>query len=186
MVGKLVVEPRAQSYAYYGAQFDPPLPAPEFALVNQDGKLTRLSDYRGKPVLVFFGFTNCRNVCPMTMARWRQVHSLLKGDAEKVGFVFITIDPERDTPEQLKAFLSKFNSAFVGLTGTHEEIEDTVVAFSAFFRKEDTVDDAADEVRFIHTSLTYVVDRNGVLRLAFPAGAPAPEMAADLTQLLKQ
>jgi protein SCO1/2 len=183
-VAPLIIERITRPYSFHGLQYDPPQRAVDFALTNQDGERVRLSGYRGKLVLLFFGYTHCPDVCPTTFAIWKRAQNLLQSDAEQVRFVFISVDPERDTPERIKAHLSLFSPSFIGLTGSLDEIEGVARSFGAYFKKEDIGSAAGYSVA--HTALTLVIDPSGNLVLAFPYGTPAEEIAADVRHLLKR
>ncbi|MEK7786684.1 MAG: SCO family protein, partial [Chloroflexota bacterium] len=96
---------RARPYAFHGLPVDPPAPAPDFALIDHNHQLVRLSDYRGRPVLLYFGFINCPDECPATLATWKRVRDMLDADARQVRFLFITVYPRRDPPESLREYL---------------------------------------------------------------------------------
>ena len=169
--------------ALRGIPFDPPQPAPQFALKNHDGQLTRLSDLRGAPVMVYFGWTNCKKACPLTMNLWKRVAAALQSDADNVRFVFISVDPKRDTPQVLKAYLASYDPRFVGLLGSLDEIDDVLQNYMAF-AKEDAIAD--DEISVVQTSLTYVVGKRGQLALAFRTNAAVDDVVSDLRYLLQQ
>ncbi len=171
-------------YAFHAARFEPAPPVPDLALTNQDGQIVRLRDYRGNLVLLFFGYTHCPDACPLTLGIWKQVQKNLGADAEPVRFVFVTVDPERDTPERLKQYLARFNSAFVGLTGTPAEIQRATRAFGVHFQKEE-IETAAGYL-MSHTAGTFVIDREGRLVLLFPLNADSADIAADLKYLLSK
>lgn len=173
---------QGRPYTFHGLPFDPPSPAPDFALTDQDGRPVRLSDHRGKMVLLYFGFTHCRTFCPTTLATWNKVVNLLQADDEQVRFVFITVDPERDTPERLKEYLAGSNPTFIGLTGPLEEIEDVTRGYNAYFKQ---VDSAADYM-ISHTTLTHVIDQTGSLVLAFRPDAEPQNIVADLKYFLRR
>jgi len=132
---------------FHGLPFDPVEPAPDFTLIDQHRQPVSLSDYRGDVVLLYFGFLNCPDECPMTMGIWKQVANLLGKDTERVRFVMITVDPERDSPEDMGKFLSIFNPDFVGLSGTLDEIEDVARPYAVSFRKLEITE---EEVRSDH------------------------------------
>lgn len=171
------------SYTFHGTQFNPPPAAADLALTNQDGQPVRLSDYRGKLVLLFFGYTHCPDVCPATFAKWKQVRHLLKDDAGQVRFVFISVDPERDTPERLKQHLALFDPTFIGLTGAPGDIEVATRAYGVYFKKVEA--GSASGYLVDHTARTYVIDREGRLVLTFPFEAEPQDIAADLKYLLE-
>lgn len=170
-------------YTFHGTQFDPIRPVTDFTLTNQDGQPVRLSDYRGKLVVLFFGYTHCPDVCPTTMARLNRVVRELGDEAKGLQVLFVSVDPERDTPARLKQFLSHFNPAFVGLTGQAEEVAAVNMAFGVYVKKEEVGSAAGYLVT--HTARIYVIDRQGRLVLTFPADAAVQDIAADLRYLLE-
>lgn len=175
--------PLRNEYLFKGLTFAEPIPVPDFRLTNQDLQPVQLHDFRGKVVLLYFGFTHCPDACPMTMARWQAVARALGQDGDQIRFVLVTVDPERDTPARLKEYLGSFNPAFIGLTGSREQLEEVALSFQAFFRKAAGV--APGDYRVSHTALVHVLDPDGRLVLAFPPETAAPDMAADLRHLLQ-
>lgn len=193
-----------QPYAFHGLLVDPPTPASAFTLMNQDGQPVSLSDYRGKLVLVYFGYTNCPDACPTTLGAWKSAQAALGAEADQVRFVFISIDPKRDTPDRLKEYLDFFKAPFVGLTGSSQEIDDVAAAYLVFkysnapeyenpdHSHEHT--DASDapvapnspSYQVYHSSLTYVIDRTGKVVLAFPLDTPPQVITSDLQELLRR
>ena len=172
-----------RSRTLHGLPIDPIEPAPDFTLLNQDRQFVSLSEYHGRVVLLFFGFTNCPDECPATMAVWRQVDSMLGADAEQVTYLFITVDPVRDTPEQLKAYLSIFSPTFVGLTGSSDDIEFVARSYAAFFAN---IPLAEDDYLVDHTTLTHLIDQDGNLIRAYPYGTLSDDIVADIRYLLDQ
>jgi len=170
-------------YTFHGTQFEPVRPVADFTLINQDGQPVRLSDYRGKLVVLFFGYTHCPDVCPTTLARLNQVMRQLGEAGKSVQVLFVSVDPERDTPAVLKQFLSHFNPMFVGLTGQAEEVAAVNTAFGVYVKKEEVGSAAGYLVT--HTTRIYVIDREGRLVLTFPADTPVEDIAADLKHLLE-
>lgn len=167
---------------FNGLLYDPIEPAPSFELVDQHQQPVQLSDLRGNLVLLYFGFTNCPDACPITLATWNQVHRALGADADRVRFVFITVDPERDTPEIIGKHLALFNEDFIGLWGPLDEIEEIARSYNVYLQKVE-VDSAVDYL-VNHATLTFVIDAQGRRVLAHPLDTPADEMIADLQTLL--
>ena len=112
--------------SFRGSVMDEPVPVPDFTLQDHTGQPFRLADQRGNVVLLFFGYTSCPDVCPTTLATWRQVHDLLGDEAGRTRFVFVTVDPERDTGERLGRHVQAFNPDFLGLTGTPEQLQEAL------------------------------------------------------------
>ena len=182
LVGCTLLAPKP--YVFHGMTFQDPVAAPDFSLVDQNYQNVALRDFRGKIVLLFFGFTNCPDACPATLGTWARVHDLLGENAEHVRFIMITVDPERDTPERLAKHLSMFNPDFIGLSGSIEELEHVAQDYSAYFQKVDVGSAAGYLVN--HTTLTYVVDLQGDLILAHRSYEIKPdELADDLEYLLR-
>lgn len=111
----------------------------DFALADQNGKMVREADYRGRVMLVFFGFTHCPDICPVTIATLSNVMDSLGADGDKVAPIFITVDPARDTPAVMKNYLANFNPRIVGLTGTPEEIKTAADAYKAYYAQSDSM-----------------------------------------------
>lgn len=171
-------------YTFHGTVIEPPLPVTDFTLQTANGESFHLSDQRGKIVLLFFGYTSCPDVCPITMGTFKQAYERLGDNAGKVAFVMITADPERDTPEKVAAYAAQFNPEFVGLSGSTAELEPIWKELGVFVEKQDSGSAAGYLVS--HTSSVYVIDRNGGLAMTFPYGTSAVDITDDLTQLLKQ
>ena len=132
--------------------------------------------------MLFFGFTQCPDICPTALARAADVMQRLGPDAQRLQVIFVTVDPERDTPEVLKAYLAAFDPSFVALRGTPEQTADAAREFKVFFAKVDGKTPASYTVD--HTAGSYVIDTQGQLRLFERYGAPAQELQADLEKLL--
>ncbi len=168
--------------AFRGGVLDPPRPAPEFALQGADGREFRLSRQRGQVVVVAFGYTFCPDVCPTTLAEFAQIKGRLGPAEQQVRFVFITVDPERDSPERLRAYTGAFDRSFLGLTGTAAQLEGVRKAYGVIARKQ-VVPGTSAAYLMDHSAFTYVVDRDGRLRLMFPFGTSVDDMTHDI-QLL--
>jgi protein SCO1/2 len=156
----------------------------EFALMNQDEQPVRLSDHRGKVVLLFFGYIHCRDVCPLTAAKVAQAMQLLGEQREAVRFLFITTDPERDTAQQLKEWLSQFDPRFVGLRGTAAQLAGVEKRYGVFHTKlpSNAGDDSYD---VNHTSRLFLIDQQGRVRYLFTPDQPAGSIVAGVRLLLK-
>jgi protein SCO1/2 len=111
-----------QPYHLRGSEIDPPVPAPEIILSSTQGGAYALSEQKGKLVLIFFGYTSCPDVCPVTLSEMRMLRSRLGDRAKEIDFVYITVDPARDTLEHMSRYLNAFDPAIIGLTGTEEEL----------------------------------------------------------------
>lgn len=152
-----------------------------FKLTDQNGRLVTDQDFRGHPFLVFFGFTHCPDACPTTLFEVSEVLGKLGPDAERVAALFVTIDPERDTPEQLKDYLSSFNPRLVGLTGDPAEIAAITKAYRVYAKK---VPLEGDNYTMDHTALVYLMDKEGRFVGSFNLKRPPEAAAADLRRYL--
>lgn len=156
--------------------------ARELSLQDPDGKTRTLGDFKGKVTVVFFGYTQCPDVCPTTMAELAQVKQSLGADGERIQGVFVTVDPERDTPELLKAYMGSFDPSFVALRGTPEQTSATAKEFKVFYAK--VPGKAEGTYTMDHTAGSYVFDAAGKVRLFVRYGSGADALAADLKTLL--
>jgi protein SCO1/2 len=162
--------------AYAGSVINPPSPASDFSLTNQTGGTVHLADYRGKYVLLFFGYSHCLDQCPATMAVLSKARSELGAQAENVQVLFISTDPAHDTEQSMGAFLSRFDPTFIGLTGSMEQLQPIWKEYGV------TVQDGGET----HSSYTYLIDPNGNLRLTYPYPSTPEEISADLKILFKK
>jgi protein SCO1/2 len=156
--------------------------ARDFALTDQTGAKKSLADYRGKVVLVFFGYTQCPDVCPTTMADMAQVKAKLGSDGDKLQVVFITVDPERDTPSVLAQYVPSFDKSFVGLYGSADEIARTAKEFKVIYMK--VPGKTPTSYGIDHTAGSYVFDRQGKLRLFVKHSQSIDSVAADIKRLM--
>ncbi|WP_127090573.1 SCO family protein [Aquabacter cavernae] len=152
-----------------------------FQLVNQNGAPVTEAALKGKPSLIFFGFTHCPDVCPTALFEMSEIFNALGPDASKVQAFFVTVDPERDTPDALKAYLSSFSPQLTGLTGTPEQVEAAKTAYRVYSRK---VPLNGGDYTMDHTALVYLMDKNGDFLAPFNAKRPPAEAAADLKKQL--
>lgn len=157
--------------------------AREFALTDAAGKRRTLADFRGKLVVVFFGFAQCPDVCPTTLSDLAQVRKLLGADADRIQVVFITVDPERDSPQVLASYVPAFDPSFIGLTGSSEEIAAVAREFKIFYQK--VAGKTETSYTIDHTAGAYVFDREGRVRLFIRHGTRAEAIASDVQRLLR-
>ncbi len=169
-------------YAFHGAVLQSPKPAQDFTLPNHYGQETTLSDYRGKAVLLYFGYAACPDVCPATLAELRKANEILGERADDVQVFMITVDPERDTPEVMAEFLAHFDPSFIGLIGTPDQVAQIATQYGVFYQKQETTSVMGYLVD--HTATVMLVDPDGYARLIFPYGAPGEEIAEDITYIL--
>ena len=153
-----------------------------FDLQDVNGQRRTLADFKGKVVVVFFGYTQCPDVCPATMAELAQVKRGLGEDAARVVGVFVTVDPERDSPELLKAYLGHFGPDMVGLWGSPDEVRATAKSFKVFYSKAPGKTETSYTVD--HTAGSYVFDTKGQIRLFTRYGSGAEALTHDLKLLL--
>ena len=155
-----------------------------FALTDHKGVARSLADYRGKVVALFFGFTHCPDVCPTTMVEMAEAVKLLGPKGDQVQVLFVTVDPERDTPEMLASYVPAFHPGFVGLWGTPEDIERTAKAFKVFYQK--TRSPSSDSYSVDHSAGSYLFDRDGRIRVFTRYGVGAQSLAHDMGILLER
>lgn len=160
----------------------PTLPAPELALTATDGKPLSLARFRGKVVLLAFGFSNCGEVCPITLATLAGARKKLGADAADVQVVYVTVDPERDNAAQMRKFLGSFDATFVGGVGTRAEIDAAEKSYGINVVKNVNTDGS---YTLGHSSSIYLIDRAGGLRAVMPYGHPVDDFVHDLKILLR-
>lgn len=161
----------------------PVMAAPELKLQGSDGKPLNLARYRGKVVLLAFGFSNCGEVCPITLATLAAARKKLAADAANVQVVYVTVDPERDDAAQMRKFLGSFDPTFVGGVGTRAEIDTAQKSFGISSTKTVNADGSYN---IGHSSSIYMIDRAGGLRAVMPYGHPVDDFVHDLKILLRQ
>jgi protein SCO1/2 len=152
----------------------------DFRLTDADGRARSLADYKGKAVLLYFGFTQCPDVCPTALIRAAKVKQLLGAEGDKLQVIFITVDPERDTPEVIKAYTAAFDPSFIGLYGDAKRTRETADEFKVYYKQVPT----GSSYTMDHSALSYVFDPQGRLRLALRHEQTAEDYAHDLRQLL--
>ena len=157
--------------------------AKNFQLPDQSGQVRSLKEFQGKVVVLFFGYTQCPDVCPTTMTELAQVKKSLGTDADKLQVVFVTVDPERDTPDVLKAYMANFDPTFIALRGTPEQLAATAKDFKVYYKK--TGGKTPTSYSMDHSAASYVYDTKGQLRLYTRYGSGAQALASDIRLLLK-
>ena len=162
--------------------FDPPRMAPDFSLRGSDGSDVTLARYRGKVVLMTFGFTNCAAVCPTTLATLAQARSGLGKDSSAVQVIYVTVDPERDNAARMKDYLAAFDPRFVGVTGTPAALAAVRQKYGVTAVRHGTGKDYV----MAHTSSIFLIDRAGKLRALMPFGHDAADFVHDVKLLLVQ
>ncbi|MEZ4867455.1 MAG: SCO family protein [Caldilineaceae bacterium] len=170
---------RLRPHEFYGTRLQATTPVSDFQLDTSAGHLMHLTDFRGKYVLLYFGYTFCPDACPLTLNDLADMMTALGDKAANVQVIFVSIDPERDSVEQLVSYLPHFNPTFLGMTGDPDIIRGAATQFGIFYEKRgETVGYTMD-----HTSTVAVIDPDGYLALLFPFGTSGEQMASDLTYL---
>ena len=158
--------------------------ARDFALTDHNGQSKTLKDFAGKVVVVFFGYTQCVDVCPTSMAELAEVKKLLGQDGARLQGLFVTVDPQRDTPEVLKAYMENFDPTFLALYGTPEKLAVVAKDFKVYYKRVEG--QTATSYTMDHSAGSYVFDTQGKLRLFTRYGSGAQPLAADIKLLLQQ
>jgi protein SCO1/2 len=166
---------------FHGTTYEDTGPAPEFALVDHQGRPVSLASYRGHPVLLFFGYTHCPDICPLTLARLQRSVRGLGSRGEEVRILLVTNDPARDTPPVLRAYASRFGPQVVGLTGDSAAVARAMAGYGAYSMPASAAPAPADEhahgshaarpAMLSHSAVVYGIDREGRLRVVFSEGA---------------
>lgn len=167
--------------AFHGTHLAPPMPVEEFTLEAADGPVS-ISEFRGKAVALFFGYTSCPDVCPTTLLRLRNALDALGEQREDVQVVFVSVDPERDTPERASRYAQAVDPAFVGVSGTPEAIADVAGKYGIYYAKAEG--SAATGYLVDHSAAITVLNRAGGAELIWSPTVTAEQMAEDLDALL--
>ena len=178
----LIALPRLRPYTFHGTVLQSPQPAPDFELAASHGQKVSLKDFEGKLVILYFGYTFCPDVCPATLSELRGALEILAKDAKDVQVIMVSVDPERDTPELLAEYMTHFHPSFLGVTGTSKEIAQVAALYGIFYEAHEGT--AATGYLVDHTATVMVIDQDGYLKLVFPFGTPAEDIAEDLSHLL--
>jgi protein SCO1/2 len=162
--------------------FEPPRAAPDFSLDGTDGAPLSLARYRGKVVVLYFGFTSCPKICPTTLSVLARARRELGADAADLQVVYVTVDPETDDAPRMRAYLAQYDASFVGGTGSAADLE----AVRSAYGVEASRVAAAQGSGFSHSSSTYLIDRDGALRALMPYGHASEDYVHDLRILLQR
>lgn len=166
-----------------GVTLDPPKAITNVPLVSADNPTVHLTDFRDKIVVLYFGYTFCPDACPMTLTELARAREELGKQADEVQVIMVTVDPERDTPEYLREYVTRFDPSFIGLTGEMEDLREIASSLGIYFEKQER--GSAGGYLVDHTTSTLVLNRDGDLRLVMPFGLSAKEIAHDLRWALK-
>lgn len=177
-----LILPRLRPHIYAGTVLQSPGPAPAVGLADHTGRVVDLDGYRGDVVLIYFGYTNCPDLCPVTLSTIALARAQLDPAlAERVHTLMVTVDPEHDTPELLGPYVTRFDPTFLGVGGTTEEVIELATVYGVYFAPNDEELDA----RLVdHTSTLMAIDPDGHLRIVYPTGLEAADLATDLERLL--
>jgi len=170
-------------HTFHGTVIQSPEPSYDFTLKSVNGDVS-LSDFRGKVVLIYFGYTFCPDICPGTLANVAQALRDMGTKAEDVQLIMVSLDPERDTPEKLAEYMNHFHPSFIGITGTKEQLDEIASLYGIYYQK--TEGSNATGYLIDHTATLLVLDREGYLKLVFPYGVTAQDIADDLKYMLRQ
>ena len=171
-------KPQFKSIDLTGADY-----AKAFSLTDQNGQMRSLNDFAGKVVVVFFGFTQCPDACPTTMAELAQVKKQLGPDGDKLQTIFITVDPERDTPELLKAYMANFDPTFLALRPSMDKLPELARDFKIYYKKVEGK--TPGSYTMDHSAGSYVYDAKGRVRLYYRYGSGVDALTSDIRLLLK-
>lgn len=171
--------PKFQGVDLTGAEYGRDLP-----LTDQFGKERSIKDFAGKVVVVFFGYTQCPDVCPTSMSELAEVKRSLGADGDKLQGIFVTVDPERDTPEMLKGYMASFDPSFIALRGTPEQLVAVAKDFKIYFKRVDG--QTPTSYTMDHSAGSYIYDPAGRLRVYHRYGSGAQALAEDVRTLLRE
>lgn len=180
------------------AEYSPPRIVSDFTLTNHDGQSMKLSDLHGrtpssegKPVWLFFGYTHCPDVCPLTMAVMKTAKAQLGDVGKQVSFVFISVDGRRDTPDVVKRFVKSFDPDFIGLTGDEDKVREIGMQFSAQFNAPTPTPQQSHETQdksymVSHTPYSYLLDKQGRWRFVYLSRTPVKTIVEDIKRILSE
>lgn len=182
----LILSGCSQTYKFHGTPYDPVIPAPEITGVNLDNSPFTLSGLQDRVKVVFFGYTFCPDICPLTLANMKSVsEQLTEAQRAETSFIFVSFDPARDTPERLASYVGAFNEDFYGLYLADDELARVKKEYGVYAEKRvlEASQSAADYL-IDHTAFVYIIDKENNLREIFPHDAPKADIAADIAHLV--
>ena len=172
-----------QSYTFVGGELKPAKAAPPLDLTDQHDRPFHLTDYRGKVLLIYFGYTTCPDLCPTTLADFQAVKASLGEEADNVAFVLVTVDPKRDTAARLSEYLAFFDPAFIGLRGDAAQTTAAKQGYGVYAQKVEQLNSATGYL-VDHTSMIYLIDPGGRLRLTYSHGSDPADITKDVEHVL--
>lgn len=167
-----------------GTEYSEPRETPQVTLQNAGGESISLQEFRGKVVPIYFGYTFCPDVCPLTMANLARIQREIDDGGEQIQALMITVDPQRDTPTVVQQYVESFHPTFIGLSGTEEQIAAAAEPFGVFY--EAAEGSAATGYLVDHTARIFVLDKSGELRVTYAFDTPVEDIAADMRTLLAE
>ncbi|MDR3578263.1 MAG: SCO family protein [Anaerolineaceae bacterium] len=178
----LILAAFSRPYTFHGSVIQPSMSAPDFSLTDTNGQSFQLSQHKGQLILLFFGYTNCPDECPATLAVMKAVFSKLGSQTSRVRFVFVTVDPQRDNPAQIRTFLVKYNSSFIGLGGSQSKLTPVWKAFGVY--QQLPVNSTVPQYQVSHSTQVYLIDPQGHLRLTYDLSTPVDDIYQDVQHIL--
>jgi protein SCO1/2 len=166
---------------FHGLTIETPTQAPPLRFSDAGGTTFDLDNERGRSVLISFGYSCCPDMCPRTLSTWAQARRLLGPNAERVRFVFVSVDPGRDSPARIQEFVRRFDSSFVGVSGSAKQLDPILHAWRQPARQ--AVGAAAGDYPVAHSGQAYLVDPRGRVRVVYPLGVSAQDLASDLAAI---
>jgi protein SCO1 len=173
-----------QDNTYRGVRYSPVTAAYDFQLESGNGRQVSLHDFQGKLVMLFFGFTNCNDICPATLAILSQINAQLGVQAAQLQVIYITVDPQRDTPQVIQENATKFDPSFIGLSGNLDELQKTWAAYGVY-REIDPTAALSGDYEVTHSDRLYLIDTQGGLFLSYDYGTPPADILHDIRLLLR-
>lgn len=167
---------------YHGLVLEPNAPAADFTLTTAGGQRVRLSDFRGKIVLLFFGYRFCPDVCPVSLTMMKRALEALDAQADRVQVIMVSVDPERDPPDLIAEHVRRFDPRFLGLSGTPDEVAEAATPFGIYYER--VAGSAATQYLVNHTATITALDGDGYVRVVYPHGTAGEEIAADIRNML--